>query len=138
MNCEHVEGLLSAYLDDLLTVHTYHEVTLHLEDCKSCRSLLADYQRYDALLTQLPRVEPAPQLRDALFSSSAYGYLHNRQTLEKTACVTGTNTPTPCSGQRSPLLQAQPVSQRPFLILLLIFFSLVYLFSLHWINTKRG
>ena len=138
MNCEHVEGLLSAYLDDLLTVHTYHEVALHLEGCKSCRSLLADYRHYDALLTLLPRVEPSPQLRDALFSSSAYGYLHNLQTLEKTACVPIPDTYTPCSGQHAPLLQAQPVYLRPFFILLLIFFSLVYLFSLHWINTKRG
>src|ERR1700692_4048488 len=137
MNCEHVEGLLSAYLDDLLTAHTYHEATLHLEGCKPCRSLLADYRRYDELLTRLPRVEPSPQLRDALFSSSAHGYPHNLQTLEKTTCVPITDPPTPCSGQRSPLLQAQSVSQRPFLILLLIFLSLIYLFSLHWINTKR-
>jgi hypothetical protein len=138
MNCEHVEGLLSAYLDDLLTVHTYDKVALHLEGCKSCRSLLADYRRYDALLTLLPRVEPAPQLRDALFSSPAYGDLHNLQTLEKVACVPISDTDTPCSGQHTPLLQAQPIYQRPFFILLLIFFSLVYLFSLHWINTKRG
>lgn len=138
MNCEHVEGLLSAYLDDLLTVHAYHEVTLHLEGCKSCHSLLADYRRYDARLTLLPRVEPSPRLRDALFSSSTYSYLHKLQTLEKVACVPITDTYTPCSGQHSPLLQAQPVSQRPLLILLLIFFSLLYLFSLRWINTKRG
>src|SRR5712692_8468189 len=37
-------------------------VTAHLQQCGQCRSMLADFRRFDALLRQLPRVSPSPAL----------------------------------------------------------------------------
>ncbi len=72
MNCEQVEELLSAYLDNALAPEELADVTGHLQQCAQCRSILADFRRFDTLLTQLPRVSPSPALRDRIFSSPEY------------------------------------------------------------------
>lgn len=72
MNCEHVEELLSAYLDNVLTSQEYDAVTLHLQECTACGSILADFSHFDRLLAQQPRVSPASTLKEKLFSSPEY------------------------------------------------------------------
>jgi Predicted integral membrane protein len=145
MNCEQVEELLSAYLDDQLTEHIYSAVTTHLEECRRCYAFLTSYRRYDALLAQLPRVEPPPYLRTMLFSSPRYRRRHATATaiISSTIASTGredpgTSTyrqhdndprndespPTTLLRSRSLLLYIPP-------ILLIILLLLSYLLNLH-------
>ena len=72
MNCAQVEDLLSAYLDNALASEERRAVAVHLHQCNRCSIILADFRRFDALLSQLPRVNPAPELRDRIFSSPEY------------------------------------------------------------------
>ncbi len=72
MNCEQVEELLSAYLDNALAPEERRVVAVHLHQCTRCSSILADFRRHDALLSQLPRVNPGQDLRERIFSSSEY------------------------------------------------------------------
>ncbi|HEY6543159.1 MAG TPA: zf-HC2 domain-containing protein [Ktedonobacteraceae bacterium] len=69
MNCEQVEELLSAYLDNMLAPEERRQVATHLQTCRKCTQLLADYRRNDALLARLPRVAPDAALRERIFSS---------------------------------------------------------------------
>jgi len=50
MNCEQVEELLSAYLDNMLAPEERRQVAAHLQTCRSCTQALADFRRNDALL----------------------------------------------------------------------------------------
>ncbi|HLI05259.1 MAG TPA: zf-HC2 domain-containing protein [Ktedonobacteraceae bacterium] len=72
MNCEQVEELLSAYLDNKLAPEERRVVAAHLEGCSHCSAVLADFRRHDFLLSQLPRVSPSPALRNRIFSSPEY------------------------------------------------------------------
>ena len=80
MNCEQVEELLSAYLDDMLAIGETAEaadqlrldVAAHLTNCVQCSVALADFRRFDALLAQMPRVSPDPALRNRIFTSPEY------------------------------------------------------------------
>lgn len=69
---QHVEDLLSAYLDNALTPEERASVTTHLQTCTSCKNVLADFRYFDTLLKQQLRVSPSPALRERLFSSPAY------------------------------------------------------------------
>lgn len=69
MNCEQVEELLSAYLDNMLAPEERRQVAAHLQACRSCTQTLADYRRNDTLLSRLPRVAPDAALRERIFSS---------------------------------------------------------------------
>jgi len=72
MNCEQVEELLSAYLDNQLATEERREVAIHLQQCSACSSILAEFRRNDALLRHLPRVSPEPELRERIFSSPEF------------------------------------------------------------------
>jgi hypothetical protein len=72
MNCEQVEELLSAYLDNALAPEERADVAAHLQQCGQCSDILADLRRFDTVLKQLPRVSPDPALRDRIFSSPEY------------------------------------------------------------------
>jgi anti-sigma factor RsiW len=72
MNCEQVEELLSAYLDNALALEERHSIATHLQECAHCSAILADFRRFDALITHLPRVNPDSALRERIFSSSQY------------------------------------------------------------------
>lgn len=72
MRCETVEGLLSAYHDSALDTALQQAVEVHLRTCADCSAILADYERFDAVLTAIPPVEPAPELRDRIFSAPEY------------------------------------------------------------------
>ena len=69
MNCEMAEKYLSAYLDDMLDPQLHEEVAAHLESCAVCSEVVAEYRRFDTLLSETPRVSPPPELRDRIFSS---------------------------------------------------------------------
>jgi Putative zinc-finger len=72
MNCEQVKGHLSAYLDDALSYEERQYVVSHVEGCLKCQRVLADFSHFDALLAQLPRVSPGPDLRERFFASQEY------------------------------------------------------------------
>jgi Tol biopolymer transport system component len=72
MNCEQVKDLLSAYLDNMLALDERAAVTSHLQSCAVCHDILEDYYHFDTLLAQLPRVAPAPLLRNKIFTSPEY------------------------------------------------------------------
>lgn len=82
MNCEQVEELLSAYLDNMLVLgetetaasadQLHAEITAHLQGCLRCSTILADYRRYDTLLSEMPRVSPTPALCTRIFSSPEF------------------------------------------------------------------
>src|SRR5438876_3824924 len=72
MNCERVEELLSAYLDNALAPEEWQEVTAHLQTCTKCSVMLAEFSRNDALISHLPRVSPDPSLRNRIFSSPEF------------------------------------------------------------------
>lgn len=145
MNCEQVEELLSAYLDDQLTGHIYHAVTTHLEGCKHCYAILTSYRRYDALLAQLPRVEPPPYLRARLFSSPTYRRQHamTETTISSTIASTGKEDPDastyrqhgndPHNDESPPATLLCPRSLLLYIppILLIILLLLSYLLNLH-------
>src|SRR5205085_194326 len=62
MNCERVEDLLSAYLDNALAFEEWREVNVHLQNCPKCSAMLAEFSRNDALIARLPRISPDPAL----------------------------------------------------------------------------
>ncbi|MBE3559040.1 MAG: PD40 domain-containing protein [Ktedonobacteraceae bacterium] len=72
MNCEHVREMLSAYLDNALFSEERESVAVHLQSCQACNAILADYRRFDTLLSELPRVSPDPSLHMRIFSSPEY------------------------------------------------------------------
>ena len=72
MNCERVEELLSAYLDNALAFEEWREVSAHLQICAECSVMLAVFRRNDALIARLPRVSPDLALRNRIFSSPEY------------------------------------------------------------------
>ncbi len=72
MNCERVEELLSAYLDNALASEEWREVTIHLQTCTKCSTMLAEFNRNDAFISQLPRVSPDPALRNRIFFSPEF------------------------------------------------------------------
>jgi Tol biopolymer transport system component len=72
MNCEQVEELLSAYLDNQLATEERREVAIHLQQCRECSAILAEFRRNDDLLRHLPRVSPNPELRERIFSSQEF------------------------------------------------------------------
>lgn len=80
MKCEQVEELLSDYLDGTLALgeattiaaQLEQDIAAHLQECKRCSAIFADICRFDLLIAQLPRVSPAPVLREKLFSSPEY------------------------------------------------------------------
>jgi Tol biopolymer transport system component len=69
MNCEQVEELLSAYLDNMLAPEERRQVSAHLQTCRSCTQALADYRRNDVLVSRLPHVAPDAALRERIFTS---------------------------------------------------------------------
>lgn len=72
MNCEQIEELLSAYLDNALSSEEWREVASHLQFCQKCSTLLAEFSRNDILISRLPRVSPDLSLRNRIFSSPEY------------------------------------------------------------------
>jgi hypothetical protein len=72
MSCEHVKDLLSAYLDNMLATEEREMVKEHIQTCASCYAIQEDFRRFDALISQVPRVSPTLMLRRRIFSSPEY------------------------------------------------------------------
>ena len=99
MNCKWAEGYLSACLDGTLDPAVRDEVVAHVGVCSHCSSILEDYRHFDGLVRDLPRYEPAPDLRDRLFNSPEFAAIvRSREEREEGA------------GER------HPATVRPFLL----------------------
>ncbi|HKT38381.1 MAG TPA: zf-HC2 domain-containing protein, partial [Ktedonobacterales bacterium] len=72
MKCEMAEVNLSAYLDGMLEPQLREDVASHLATCAACSEILADYRRYNQLITDLPRISPSESLRARIFESPEY------------------------------------------------------------------
>ena len=72
MNCEQVKELLSMYLDNKLASEDRQSIACHLHSCADCNALHAEFRRFDALLSRLPRIEPQRSLEEKIFSSTEY------------------------------------------------------------------
>ena len=66
MNCEHIEELLSPYLENELSREQRQTVADHLQACSECRELLSLLQEVSTSLTAFPEVEISPELRRQL------------------------------------------------------------------------
>jgi predicted anti-sigma-YlaC factor YlaD len=72
MNCEHVEELLSTYLDKQLVTPEQQAIAHHLETCIECNYILSDFRLFDSLLSHLPRIAPDQSLYERIFFSQEY------------------------------------------------------------------
>lgn len=72
MNCKWAEGHISACLDGTLDPAVRDEVVAHVDSCTQCSSVLADFRRFDRLVGDLPRYEPADDLRARIFGSAEF------------------------------------------------------------------
>jgi Putative zinc-finger/WD40-like Beta Propeller Repeat len=88
MNCEHVEEILSAYLDKQLVPPEQQAISNHLETCIECNHILADFRLFDSLLSRLPRITPDQSLYERIFSSPEYCEL--TRTLDTVYCFDDT------------------------------------------------
>lgn len=95
MNCEQVEELLSAYLDNMLAPEERRLVSAHLSTCRSCAQALADYRRNDTLVSRLPRVAPDAALRERIFSSP--DFLELTGEAHENASSAGQTVPSPAA-----------------------------------------
>jgi hypothetical protein len=111
MNCKWAEENLSAYLDDALDPPLSGEVGEHVAQCAHCRAILDDYQRYDLLLRDYPRVEPAPELKDRIFSSPEIVALLRKEA-EARGEVIETTTPAGLEVEPKPLHPTAQPSRR--------------------------
>ncbi len=66
MKCEHIEELLSPYLENELSQEQKQTVAAHLKACSSCRELLSLLQEVSASLTAFPEVEISGELQNRL------------------------------------------------------------------------
>ena len=64
--CEHIEALLSGYLDGELTQQDRQRVDVHLDDCASCRQAFEQLQRIQSGLGSMPHPEPTEQQRSRM------------------------------------------------------------------------
>ncbi len=69
---QHVEDLLSAYLDNALTQQERAFVATHIQTCSSCNDVLTDFRYFDTLLKKQPRFSPSAALYEQIFSSPEY------------------------------------------------------------------
>lgn len=109
LHCEQVKDLLSPYLDCVLAEEERRVVAEHLELCSECRALLADFRRFDILLSQLSRVSPRSSLRESIFSSPEYLELIGNtaiqgKSLEQTVPYKSVRTTTASQAQHSHLV----------------------------------
>ncbi|GCE13275.1 anti-sigma factor family protein [Tengunoibacter tsumagoiensis] len=80
MRCGQVKDLLSAYLDHMLAADECQQVAHHLQHCQACTEILADFRRYNALLSQLPRITPDLAVRQNIFLHANFSsYTGNAQ-----------------------------------------------------------
>jgi anti-sigma factor RsiW len=73
MNCKHVRGSLSAYLDRELSGDEMIAIRKHLDECRCCREEAESYRSLKCLLGGLPTPEPSGTFEERLVQSVVYG-----------------------------------------------------------------
>jgi hypothetical protein len=68
MKCEHIEELLSPYLEDKLSREERRAVEEHVKSCKSCSLLLSSLEETTESLVSLPELEVSQDLLHQLYS----------------------------------------------------------------------
>lgn len=66
MKCEHIEELLSPYLEKELSQEQTQAVAGHLETCSGCRELLSLMQEVSLSLASFPEIEVSRELQSRL------------------------------------------------------------------------
>jgi anti-sigma factor RsiW len=57
MECQQVQRRISAYLDGELDAAAMRNMESHLEGCAACKEMAADFERVDAMVRGLPRLD---------------------------------------------------------------------------------
>jgi anti-sigma factor RsiW len=57
MDCQKVQRRISAYLDGELDLAKTQSIESHLDRCAACKEMVADFQRVDALVRGLPKLD---------------------------------------------------------------------------------
>lgn len=68
MNCTHARRLFGAYWDDEITQAEREWLEGHFTTCTPCRTAYEDHARTLEALSQLPRIEPAPELAERVLA----------------------------------------------------------------------
>jgi len=68
MKCEHIEELLSPYLEDELSREEKRAVEEHVKSCESCSLLLSNLKEATESLVSLPELEVSQGLLNRLYS----------------------------------------------------------------------
>ncbi len=68
MKCEHIEELLSPYLEDELSREEKRAVEEHVKSCQSCSLLLSNLKEATESLVSLPELEVSQGLLNQLYS----------------------------------------------------------------------
>lgn len=68
MKCEHIEELLSPYLEDELSPEDKRAVEEHVKSCESCSLLLSSLEKAKESLGSLPELEVSQGLLNRLYS----------------------------------------------------------------------
>lgn len=123
MNCEWVEGQLSAYHDHALDADTAAQVAGHLAACARCSAILADYTRNDRLVAGLPRYEPRAELRARIFAAPEFQELLQERAGGRASATTPTpvpDTPVPTASSPARLLRMTRVLTGVAAVLVLV------------------
>lgn len=68
MSCEHIEELLSPYLENELSSEERQRVSTHLDSCGKCQDLLMQMQQVYDSLTTFPEIEVSENLLSRLYA----------------------------------------------------------------------
>jgi hypothetical protein len=68
MNCQDMENMLPAYLEDLLSADEKKLVAEHLAACPQCSKALADLKKAESLVHELKEVEPPPWFKQRIMA----------------------------------------------------------------------
>lgn len=60
MQCEQLQGKLSAYVDGELDAASSLGIERHLDQCDACREMMAEFREVDALVRGLPKFVADP------------------------------------------------------------------------------
>lgn len=96
---EWAEKLNAIHRDDLSFADRL-ELRAHLESCSRCQAVKADYRALDALITDLPPVEPLPNLPARL--QELIGVYEEHEQILKERPLSGELPPLPLAGRATP------------------------------------
>ena len=68
MSCEHIQELLSPYLENELSSEERQRISAHLDSCGECKDLLIQMQQVYTSLTTFPEIEVSENLLSRLYA----------------------------------------------------------------------